>query len=313
MTLQFRILTYNVMSRGPEKAKRLKHIATNILKNEDVDFVLLQDIVPEDIEFWKGELYQQGYLFCMGGDVIKTKKYGDMIFSRLEMTDVKYLQFNRSSKGISSCKVYIDRLGTVLISTMHLESSTGAGKALVDRQISNVFKNLQGESIAIVAGDFGNDQFQLPVSETEGQWLDAWKLKGRGEFGTHATYYNNRFDGDNTIGKRQDYIIFKGDIKPISFYKIGSKPNRMGLYPSSHDGIVCIFEFEERDPEPEPILESLINEPLSLPTPAINLGQIDLDQIDLGKLDLNQIDLSKMDLGKIDLDDGEIEDDYLGV
>lgn len=295
MVYQFRIVTYNVMSSGPmskRKPKRLKHIVRDLIGPEKADFVLLQDIDYEDTEFWKGEMFSQGYEYCMGTDVLKTTRLGIMIFSQIPFESVKFYQFSQTHKhrGLTVCEVDMEGLGSLTLATVWLEHITdGSTKNMVQNQVTSIFKLLKEKPRVILAGDFGQENLRFPDG-----WTDTWKMRGRGEFGTYHTFYPDRFHGSESIGRRHDYVLFKGPFNPTQFYKIGTRPNRAGLFPSSHDGIVCTYEYEEcKEKDPE-TLEDAMNVDLDLST---------LKSVDMKSVGLHH-DLSHMDLGPE-------EDDYI--
>jgi endonuclease/exonuclease/phosphatase family metal-dependent hydrolase len=295
MVYQFRLITYNVMSTGPKKEKRLKHIVRNLIGHEGVDFVLLQDVEFDDTEFWKGEMFERGFNYCMGSDVLKTRRQGEMVFSRIPFESVKFYQFSRTRKnrGLTVCQIDMEGMGLLTLATTWLEHIHDAStKSMVQNQVTGIFRCLKEFPNVVLAGDFGQEN----MKPTEG-WQDAWKLRGRGEFGTYHTYYSDRFhptDGQPAVGRRHDYVLFKGDMKPVEFYKIGTRANKRGLFPSSHDGIVCAFEYEECAPPPT-TTEDVMNMDVDLST-------------------LKSVDISGMtgdDLSNVDL--GPEEDEYLGL
>jgi endonuclease/exonuclease/phosphatase family metal-dependent hydrolase len=219
-----RVMTYNIhQGFNAGQVPSLDNLV-DVISRESPDVLLLQEVVrgwmideQHDALGVLAERLGMPYVFGPNiGDL-----YGNAIMSRFPMTDVKRVHYavQPSAKHQPRGAVGV-RIGDVLIVTTHLDEIQDAeSSAIRQEQVRTIFREWDGEKVAIIAGDMNAEPGELEM----GLFSEA----GYGDLAEPAGPTTTMDDPQ----KRIDYIWGIGVI--------GSNPHTvMALGASDHRAVV---------------------------------------------------------------------------
>jgi endonuclease/exonuclease/phosphatase family metal-dependent hydrolase len=218
----FRLMTYNIHQGFNAGQVPSLDMLVDVISRESPDVLVLQEVVRgwmiDEQHDALGVLAERlGMPYVFGptiGDL-----YGNAILSRFPMTDVKRVHFavQPSAKHQPRGAVGV-RIGDVLIVTTHLDDVADSS-SIRQEQVRTIFREWDGEKIAVVAGDMNAE----PVALEMGLFSEA----GYGDLAEPAGPTTTMDDPP----KRIDYIWGLGVI--------GSSPHTvMALGASDHRAVV---------------------------------------------------------------------------
>jgi endonuclease/exonuclease/phosphatase family metal-dependent hydrolase len=218
----FRLMTYNIHQGFSAGNVPSLDMLVDVISREAPDVLVLQEVVrgwmideQHDALSVLAERLDMPYVFAPNiGDL-----YGNAILSRFPMTDVKRIHFavQKELKHQPRGAVGV-RIGDVLIITTHLDDVSDSS-AIRQEQVRTIFREWDGEKVAVIAGDMNADPGDLEM----GLFSEA----GYGDLAEPAGPTTTMDDPP----KRNDYIWGIGVI--------GSSPHTvMALGASDHRAVV---------------------------------------------------------------------------
>jgi endonuclease/exonuclease/phosphatase family metal-dependent hydrolase len=220
----FRLMTYNIhQGFNAGQVPSLDNLV-DVISRESPDVLLLQEVVrgwmiDEQHDGLSVLAERLGMPYVFGPNI--GDLYGNAILSRFPMTDVKRVHFavQPSAKHQPRGAVGV-RIGEVLIVTTHLdEIQDKESSAIRQEQVRTIFREWDGEKVAIIAGDLNANPGDLEM----GLFSEA----GYGDLAEPAGPTTTMDDPQ----KRIDYIWGVGVI--------GTNPHTvMALGASDHRAVV---------------------------------------------------------------------------
>jgi endonuclease/exonuclease/phosphatase family metal-dependent hydrolase len=218
----FRLMTYNIHQGFSAGNVPSLDMLVDVISREAPDVLVLQEVVrgwmideQHDALSVLAERLDMPYVFAPNiGDL-----YGNAILSRFPMTDVKRIHFAAQKELKHQPRGAVGvRIGDVLIITTHLDDVSDSS-AIRQEQVRTIFREWDGEKVAVIAGDMNADPGDLEM----GLFSEA----GYGDLAEPAGPTTTMDDPP----KRIDYIWGIGVI--------GSSPHTvMALGASDHRAVV---------------------------------------------------------------------------
>ena len=218
----FRLMTYNIHQGFSAGQVPSLDMLVDVISRESPDVLVLQEVVrgwmideQHDALGVLAERLDMPYVFAPNiGDL-----YGNAILSKFPMTDVKRVHFAKEPGAAHQPRGAVGvRVGDVLIVTTHLDDVADSS-AIRQEQVRTIFREWDGEQLAIVAGDMNAE----PGSLEMGLFSEA----GYSDLGESVGPTTTMDDPP----KRIDYIWGIGVI--------GSSPHKVrALGASDHEALV---------------------------------------------------------------------------
>jgi len=167
-TATFRLMTYNIHQGFNAGQVPSLDMLVDVISRESPDVLVLQEVVrgwmideQHDSLGVLAERLDMPYVFAPNiGDL-----YGNAILSRFPMTDVKRVHFavQQSARHQPRGAVGV-RIGDVLVVTTHLDDVQDAESgAIRQEQVRTIFREWDGEQVAIIAGDMNAEPGDLEM------------------------------------------------------------------------------------------------------------------------------------------------------
>jgi len=164
----FRLMTYNIHQGFSAGNVPSLDMLVEVISRESPDVLVLQEVVrgwmiddQHDALGVLAERLDMPYVFAPNiGDL-----YGNAILSKMPMTDVKRVHFavQPSAKHQPRGAVGV-RVGDVLVVTTHLDDvQDDESSAIRQEQVRAIFREWDGEQVAIIAGDLNADPSALEI------------------------------------------------------------------------------------------------------------------------------------------------------
>jgi endonuclease/exonuclease/phosphatase family metal-dependent hydrolase len=164
----FRLMTYNIHQGFSAGNVPSLDMLVEVISREAPDVLVLQEVVrgwmideQHDALSVLAERLDMPYVFAPNiGDL-----YGNAILSRFPMTDVKRVHFAVQPSARHQPRGAVGvRIGDVLIVTTHLDDVQDAdSSAIRQEQVRTIFREWDGEQVAIIAGDMNAEPGDLEM------------------------------------------------------------------------------------------------------------------------------------------------------
>jgi hypothetical protein len=193
-----KILSHNI--QGTDVKKNLEEIAL-VAKNAEVDVVAVQGCTSLNYEVLIREMKKIG-LVCFRFADNFSKPEGELLFTRLETGEKKYISYRktRQQRALSIYEIKTD-VGGICVCTSKMETGDGSipfKKAQLE-ELFSIFHNVN----FIFAGDISTQEWQNVILPSG--IFDAWREQGTAR-------------DEKTHGRdRPDRFLFGKEIECVSF------------------------------------------------------------------------------------------------